>query len=173
MNRIIRMSLTLFVFLLLLLYLALLLTVIVSYLKRTYLQSINPISHSNYSTIIREKEVPLDNHITAKRISHMNMPPSAIARDCSPNLLDMASTELDRLKENGPTCHSFPAACHAMLLNIEGNKQCVDCGANNPQWAAVSYGALLCLQCSGMHRSLGVQVSKVKQIKVVPCRKRL
>ena len=90
------------------------------------------------------------------------MPPSAAStHDCSPNLLDMASNELDRLKANGPRHHAFPPACHAMLMNIEGSHQCIDCGANNPQWAAVTYGALLCLQCSGMHRSLGVQVSIV------------
>jgi hypothetical protein len=59
---------------------------------------------------------------------------------------------------------SFPVACRAMLLEIEGNSRCLDCSKQNPEWAAVSYGAMVCLQCAGHHRSLGVNVSTVRSV---------
>lgn len=62
------------------------------------------------------------------------------------------------------TFKAFPPACLSLLRKIDGNHRCIDCGEHDPQWAAVSYGALLCLQCSGHHRSLGVHVSLVRSI---------
>lgn len=43
-----------------------------------------------------------------------------------------------------------------------GNRTCIDCGSNNPVWASLSYGCYLCLECSGVHRSLGVHLSFVR-----------
>ena len=63
-----------------------------------------------------------------------------------------------------PIYHSFPPACWTLLQKIDGNTRCIDCGEHDPQWAAVSYGALMCLQCSGHHRSLGVTVSLVRSV---------
>jgi Arf-GAP/coiled-coil/ANK repeat/PH domain-containing protein len=52
------------------------------------------------------------------------------------------------------------------IRNIEGNMICVDCGAPEPEWASLSLGVLMCIECSGIHRSLGVHRSKVRSLRL-------
>eukprot|EP00486_Rosalina_sp_Unknown_P014904 CAMPEP_0201596070 /NCGR_PEP_ID=MMETSP0190_2-20130828/192873_1 /ASSEMBLY_ACC=CAM_ASM_000263 /TAXON_ID=37353 /ORGANISM="Rosalina sp." /LENGTH=269 /DNA_ID=CAMNT_0048056289 /DNA_START=283 /DNA_END=1088 /DNA_ORIENTATION=- len=42
--------------------------------------------------------------------------------------------------------------------------QCADCNDPHPKWAELDRGILICIQCSGVHRSLGTHVSKVRSI---------
>nr|XP_046252693.1 arf-GAP with coiled-coil, ANK repeat and PH domain-containing protein 3 isoform X2 [Scatophagus argus] len=47
---------------------------------------------------------------------------------------------------------------------LPGNEQCCDCGQSDPRWASINLGILLCIECSGIHRSLGVHCSKVRSL---------
>lgn len=75
------------------------------------------------------------------------------------SLLEKASHELETIKCNELV--PFPSSCFELMRSLPGNDRCVDCGSHSPDWASVTYGALICLRCSGRHRSLGVQVRNI------------
>lgn len=48
-----------------------------------------------------------------------------------------------------------------ILRKVSGNDKCADCGKPEPDWASLNLGILVCIECSGVHRNLGVHKSKV------------
>lgn len=43
-------------------------------------------------------------------------------------------------------------------------KFCVDCRASGPTWASIPFAVYVCIDCSGIHRGLGVHISFVKSV---------
>lgn len=53
------------------------------------------------------------------------------------------------------------------LQKRDGNSVCADCMSDeNVEWASCNIGVFLCQDCAGIHRSLGVDISRVKSIRL-------
>lgn len=50
------------------------------------------------------------------------------------------------------------------LLKDDENKYCADCDAKGPRWASWNIGVFVCIRCAGIHRNLGVHISRVKSV---------
>ncbi|KAF8692914.1 hypothetical protein HU200_039272 [Digitaria exilis] len=53
-----------------------------------------------------------------------------------------------------------------LLRNIPGNDSCAECRSPDPDWASLNLGILMCIECSGAHRNLGVHISKVRSLRL-------
>ncbi|KAJ9056708.1 hypothetical protein DSO57_1030136 [Entomophthora muscae] len=50
------------------------------------------------------------------------------------------------------------------MRTLPGNDSCADCKADSPTWACINFGTLICIECSGIHRSFGVHISKIRSL---------
>ncbi|XP_073407809.1 arf-GAP with GTPase, ANK repeat and PH domain-containing protein 3 isoform X2 [Dendrobates tinctorius] len=50
------------------------------------------------------------------------------------------------------------------IRSVRGNSLCVDCDTASPDWASLNLGALMCIECSGIHRNLGTHLSRVRSL---------
>ncbi|GLV36214.1 uncharacterized protein CBL_08706 [Carabus blaptoides fortunei] len=71
-----------------------------------------------------------------------------------------SKTEKDKAKQIQDKCQALLNE----MLRDEDNKYCVDCDSKGPRWASWNLGVFLCIRCAGIHRNLGVHISKVKSV---------
>ncbi|XP_068437727.1 arf-GAP with SH3 domain, ANK repeat and PH domain-containing protein 1 isoform X2 [Clinocottus analis] len=52
------------------------------------------------------------------------------------------------------------------VLRMPGNEVCCDCGASDPKWLSTNLGILTCIECSGIHREMGVHISRIQSMEL-------
>ncbi|XP_022725761.1 ADP-ribosylation factor GTPase-activating protein AGD3-like isoform X4 [Durio zibethinus] len=79
------------------------------------------------------------------------------------NLVSAHNERQSRASQHQRSClkHEKPID---VLQRVCGNDKCADCGAPEPDWASLNLGVLVCIECSGVHRNLGVHISKVRSL---------
>ncbi|XP_017294722.1 arf-GAP with SH3 domain, ANK repeat and PH domain-containing protein 2b isoform X2 [Kryptolebias marmoratus] len=50
------------------------------------------------------------------------------------------------------------------VKRMSGNDSCCDCGAPAPTWLSTNLGVLICIECSGIHREMGVHYSRIQSL---------
>ncbi|GCB61685.1 hypothetical protein scyTo_0004138 [Scyliorhinus torazame] len=81
--------------------------------------------------------------------------------------LDRRSSPSTSSLDSGSELKERPVKGESALQRVEciaGNTSCCDCGQSDPRWASINLGITLCIECSGIHRSLGVHFSKVRSL---------
>ncbi|XP_029880947.1 ARF GTPase-activating protein GIT2 isoform X3 [Aquila chrysaetos chrysaetos] len=55
-----------------------------------------------------------------------------------------------------------------MSKRLRSSEVCADCSAQDPCWASINRGILICDECCSVHRSLGRHISQVRHLKHTP-----
>ncbi|XP_040835221.1 arf-GAP with SH3 domain, ANK repeat and PH domain-containing protein 1 isoform X10 [Ochotona curzoniae] len=52
------------------------------------------------------------------------------------------------------------------VQRMPGNDVCCDCGSSEPTWLSTNLGILTCIECSGIHREMGVHISRIQSLEL-------
>ncbi|CAH0690856.1 unnamed protein product [Chilo suppressalis] len=70
--------------------------------------------------------------------------------------------------ESNDTGHSLLDLQRSIIRAVRtlpGNQVCADCGSSNdPTWLSTNFGVIVCIECSGSHRELGVHISRIQSL---------
>ena len=70
------------------------------------------------------------------------------------------------VRSNSSSYDENPTRLLEQIRSVDqGNAWCADCNSNQKvEWVSINLGIILCIECSGIHRSLGTHISKIRSL---------
>ncbi|XP_066589366.1 arfGAP with SH3 domain, ANK repeat and PH domain-containing protein [Prorops nasuta] len=67
--------------------------------------------------------------------------------------------------QGNPSLVELQQAVIRCVMRLPGNDHCCDCSSqNDATWLSTNFGIIVCIECSGIHRDLGVHISRIQSL---------
>ncbi|XP_043288537.1 arfGAP with SH3 domain, ANK repeat and PH domain-containing protein isoform X1 [Venturia canescens] len=67
--------------------------------------------------------------------------------------------------QGNPSLVELQQAVIRCIMRLPGNDHCCDCSSqNDATWLSTNFGIIVCIECSGIHRDLGVHISRIQSL---------